>query len=368
MLAAHLLTFARELRRAGFRLSAGDVATGLTALTKIDLADRREAALALRSVFAKSLEEQRRFDLLFDLYWDARAPEAGRAREAPARQPPTGRGGIGPRDAAEEPEGETRTAIYSPHEAVQDKDVSQASADELEELEALVARLARRLATRLSRHMRLSLRASSRLALRQMFRKNLGYGAEPLKLLFRRPSRRKADLVFLFDVSGSMARYSRFLLQLALVFVRQPRLRTEVFGFATELYRLSATLRQQEAQGALAAAQAAMPGRAGGTKIGASLEQFLRGYGGLMDSRTVVIIASDGWDTGELELLESAVRTIRRRCRGIIWLNPLAGRPGFEPSAAGMKAALPHIDVLAPAHSVASLRLLERYLARLGLR
>jgi uncharacterized protein with von Willebrand factor type A (vWA) domain len=77
------------------------------------------------------------------------------------------------------------------------------------------------------------------------------------------------------------------------------------------------------------------------------------------------MIVSDGYDTGPPELLAEELRLIRRRARRLVWLNPMIGWDGYEPVAAGMRAALPHIDLFAPAHNLESLRALEPYLARL---
>ena len=109
-----------------------------------------------------------------------------------------------------------------------------------------------------------------------------------------------------------------------------------------------------------------MPEWSGGTRIGACLARFAEAWGeSLVDRRTAVIVLSDGWDTGEAELLSSALSRIRRRAFAVLWLNPLMGSPGFRPETAGLRAALPHLDLLAPAHNAAALRDLARSLGRL---
>ena len=106
-----------------------------------------------------------------------------------------------------------------------------------------------------------------------------------------------------------------------------------------------------------------MPGWSGGTKIGQSVAAFLAGWPRLIDRRTVVIVLSDGWDTGEPEILGEALRAIRRRAGRVVWLNPLLGSPSYQPLTRGMQAALPQVDVFAPAHDLASLEALARHLA-----
>jgi uncharacterized protein with von Willebrand factor type A (vWA) domain len=368
---AHLLTFARALRRHELLVSANEVGLALSALTSVDLSDREDVRLTLRSVFATTPREQERFDRLFELYWrQGLSPADEDASDfRPQLPPPKHRQRPQLLDWLEPAESEQEDALetmsYSPQEVLASSDFASVQTDQLTALTRLVARLAQRLATRLSHRYTLSYRRDEHLDFRRTLRRSLSHGGEPLDLSYQRRQRRKTRLVFLFDVSGSMMVYSQFLLQLALAFVRQRKLgRTEVFGFATDLYRLTETLRQHGVTSALRAAQFAMPGRSGGTKIGSCLQSFLENYGALLDPRTVVIIASDGWDTGDLELLEQTMRTLSRRSARLIWLNPLAGSPGYEPTASGMQTALPHIDHFAPAHNLESLRLLETQLSR----
>ncbi|HEU4563497.1 MAG TPA: VWA domain-containing protein, partial [Gemmatimonadaceae bacterium] len=178
----------------------------------------------------------------------------------------------------------------------------------------------------------------------------------------RARKRRKVKLVVLCDVSGSMELYARFLLQL-LFALQHAFARVESFAFGTHLARISEELRAGSYREALARLAGAPGGWSGGTRIGASLAEFLAAWPRLVDRRTVVIILSDGWDTGDPALLADTVRELRRRAGRLVWLNPLLGNPGYRPLARGMQAALPHVDVFAPAHDVASLVALGRHLA-----
>jgi uncharacterized protein with von Willebrand factor type A (vWA) domain len=123
-------------------------------------------------------------------------------------------------------------------------------------------------------------------------------------------------------------------------------------------------LRVEDFSAALAALAEAAPGWSGGTRIGASLQTFVEHHGRrLLNKQCVVIVLSDGWDTGESELLSEAMRRIHRRAAKVIWLNPLAGRPGYQPTTLGMKTAMPFIDVFAAAHNAESLRGVARHLS-----
>ena len=100
-----------------------------------------------------------------------------------------------------------------------------------------------------------------------------------------------------------------------------------------------------------------------GTRIGESLHSFITSYGNkLIDSKTIVIILSDGWDTGNIELLKESMHQIHTKAKKLIWLNPLAGYAAYKPEVAGMKAAMPYVDVFAPVYNIASLRSLAKWI------
>ena len=234
------------------------------------------------------------------------------------------------------------------------------AADELQAITDLIIIIARLIATRLSRRTRAA-RQGSLVDLRRTMRRNLRYGGDVLELVWRRRKIRKASLVLLCDVSGSMDIYSRFLVQF--VYALQGALsHVESFLFSTSLTRVTDVLGHRDIREALRDASERVPDWSGGTKIGASLRQFNDAYGRLVDSRTIVVICSDGWDTGDLDVLESAMRTLHARAGRVIWLNPLLGSPGYEPVTQGMSVALPYVDVFASAHNLSGLRALERYL------
>src|SRR3970040_1408681 len=221
---------------------------------------------------------------------------------------------------------------------------------------------ARRVAPVRARRMRAVHRAHL-LARRRTVRHSLRRGGEIMELLRRRRRIQKTQVVLLCDVSGSMDLYSRFLVQF--VFALQHAVsKVETFVFSTSLTRVTDALSDAELSRALDRVARTVPNWSGGTKIGHSLRQFLELYGRqLLGDRTVVIVISDGWDTGEVEALEAAMRELNRRSARVIWLNPLLGGTGYEPLCQGMRAALPHVDIFAPAHNLDRLLRLERHLA-----
>ena len=180
-----------------------------------------------------------------------------------------------------------------------------------------------------------------------------------------RRKRKRLKLVLLCDVSKSMDLYSRFLIQFIYAFQSVYR-RIETFVFSTALHRITEILRSEELYSALDQLSGTVPEWSGGTKIGSSLEQFVSQHGlKLVDSQTVVLIISDGWDTGDVDLLENSMRFLNKQARNVIWLNPLKGSSGYEPTTRGMLAALPFIDIFASAHNLNSLRKLVSHLSRI---
>jgi uncharacterized protein with von Willebrand factor type A (vWA) domain len=228
----------------------------------------------------------------------------------------------------------------------------------------LAERFARVMRTRLTRRER-ARRRGRRLDLRATIRLSVAHGGEPLDLKFRRRKIKPLRLIALLDASGSMESYVSFFTRF-LHAVTQVFRESEAFLFHTRLAHVSSALKERDPARALDRLALMAAGVGGGTKIGECLAAFNRMHAKrVIHSRTCVMILSDGYDTGPPVLLSGAMRELRRRCKRIVWLNPLTGRDGFEPSARGMRAALPYLDVFAPAHSLESLAALEPYLARI---
>ncbi|MDR5709252.1 MAG: VWA domain-containing protein [Armatimonadota bacterium] len=367
-LTAHVVAFGRALRDRGVLCGPGEIADALRALERVDVLDPEQFRLALRTTLVHSHHDLRVFDALYPLYWSPFPPAESlleNGEEPPAREEPAQeKGQLSMErwaDAGEGTEGEQEVPGYSALEVLSRKDFSSFTDRELEEIGKLVVAIARRIATRMSRRMQRT-RHSHRLDLRRTMRLHLRWGGELPALAFKRRRIRKTRLVLLCDVSGSMDIYSRFLIQF--VYALQEAVgNVESFVFSTSLTRVTPALRSRTLREALDRLSRTVPNWSGGTRIGASLMQFLEGWRHLLDPRTVVVILSDGWDTGDVEILHRAMREIRARSGRVIWLNPLLGSPGYQPLTRGMQTALPFVDVFAAAHNLESLRALERTLA-----
>jgi uncharacterized protein with von Willebrand factor type A (vWA) domain len=219
----------------------------------------------------------------------------------------------------------------------------------------LIARLARRHPMRPSRRTRSSRRRGHTPDLRGTLQASLRTAGEPVHRRWRVRTQRPRELVIVCDVSGSMAPYSRMLMQYMQASVTARR-RVEAFVFGTRLTRITQELIGRDPDAALARASAAVSDLSGGTRIGDALATLNREHGRRVGRGAVVVILSDGWDRGDPVALGAEMARLRRTAFRVIWLNPLAAHPDYEPLTRGMQAAVPHTDRLLAGNSVRSLR------------
>ncbi|HEU0173583.1 MAG TPA: VWA domain-containing protein [Blastocatellia bacterium] len=366
--------FCRALRERGLLVTPSEAIDAVTTLNLIDLDDREETFLSLKSVLTSRVEDFHVFEELFEGFWKrlGRGPKSRKIIEREGAS-------ISVRLSSHE-HGRKGLAFFLEHwsadrsraaktinlpgasdvESVAEKDFSLFGADELEEISRLARRIARRLARSTSRRWEAA-RRGLKVDLRRTLRQSLSDGGEFIKLSFKRRKQKKTRLIVICDVSGSMDIYSQILLQFAYA-LQNSFARVETFAFSTTIERITRHLRNNDYRHALERLGTDVRGWSGGTLIGACVAAFNSSWPKLVDKRAVVIILSDGWDTGEPEELGAALADLKRRAGKLIWLNPLLGSPAYRPLVRGMQAALPHIDVLAPLHNLASLRALERYL------
>jgi uncharacterized protein with von Willebrand factor type A (vWA) domain len=239
-----------------------------------------------------------------------------------------------------------------------------ADPDQIAEAHAAAARLAKTMRTRLTRR-DLARRRGYRLDLRRTIHNNISHGGVPIRLVNRQRKEKPLRLVVLLDASGSMSMYTGVFLRFIHGVLDEFR-QAEAFLFHTRLAYVSDAMKEKDAGRALDRLSIMAQGAGGGTKIGESLQTFNRWHAArVLHSRSCVMIVSDGYETGDAALLGREMAALGRRCRRIVWLNPMMAWEGYAPEAAGIKAALPHIDLYAPANTLKSLTELEPYLARL---
>jgi uncharacterized protein with von Willebrand factor type A (vWA) domain len=252
-------------------------------------------------------------------------------------------------------------AAWGDIELLHEKDFARYTAAEVALARDLIARLARRHPTRISRRTRPSRRRGHAPDLRQTVRASLRTAGEPLHRRWRAPSRRPRQLVLVCDVSGSMAPYARMLLQYLHACVVARR-RVEAFVFGTRLTRITSELAGKDHDLALERAAAAVTDFSGGTRIGAAIAELNRVHGRRLGRGSVVVVLSDGWDRGDPRQLDVEMARLRRAAYRLMWLNPLASHPDYEPLARGMQAAVPHTDWLFAGSTLASLEHLAEIL------
>ena len=223
----------------------------------------------------------------------------------------------------------------------------------------LLARLARRAPQRVSRRTRPTRRRRDVHDLRATVRASLRHGGELLERRYREPAQRPRRLVLVCDVSGSMTPYARMLLQYMQASVTA-RTRVEAFVFGTRLTRVTRELAGRDPDRALARAAEHVTDWSGGTRIGAALAELNREHGRRIGRGAIIVVLSDGWDRGDPDVLAAEMARLRRCAYRVLWLNPLAADPRYEPLTRGMQAALPHVDHLLPGNSIASLEALAR--------
>lgn len=382
--AARVSGFLAHLRLNGFRLGVAEAETALRALAEVRAADPVQARRALKAVCAVSAEEAERFDALFDSFWlsggrvrQKAAPTSGApnlARPGSGRTIPDVRSeGEGRVDGPEGPDGGADSAsegtgrlVASTVRALMKKDLREVvSPEDIRIAEQVALRLGAALRDRRSRRRRVA--PSGRiLDIRRTVRRSLATGGDPFRLVRRRRPDRPARIVALCDVSGSMALYARPYLAFLAGLTRARPGATEAYVFHTRLVRITDALRDDDPLGAMSRLAPMVDGFGGGSRIGGALQQFASAHARrFVDARTVVLILSDGYDSGPPEPLGAALERLRKRGCRIVWLNPLKGWKHYAPVARGMAAALPHLDLFAAANTLESLAALESELARL---
>jgi uncharacterized protein with von Willebrand factor type A (vWA) domain len=374
----NILLFGRLLRAVGVKITPTQIIDLVEALDHIDIRRRKDFKNSARTILISRHEHLPLFDRAFDLFWQARDKNAlfeldlGRLlREAATREEKV----IEPerRDDKDQdgPEGESDEPIidkiftYSQSEILRQKDFAGLSPDELQEVQRMMQTMNWQLEQRRTRRKTRAPRGAY-LDMRRTFRQNLRYGGQPLELSWRKRKIKRRPLVVICDISGSMERYSRILLKFIYV-ISNGLENVEAFVFGTRLTRITRQLWDRDIDSALDQVTASVKDWAGGTRIGEALKSFNYEWGRrVLGQGAIVLIISDGWDRGDVDLLSHEMNRLQLSCQRLIWLNPLLGSDNYEPLTRGIQAALPYIDDFLSVHNLASLRQLGNLLERLG--
>lgn len=368
-LATQLVGFGRSLRDRGMLVGPDQISRYCSAVAMVDPSDVFDLYWAGRACLVNKRDDIATYDEEFQRFFlgiedEGLLPE----KEGPLRENideskngstgPTGvstdRASDGQPEGDLESEGEEIGAVASVTEVLRLRSLATWTEDELRQLPSVMALIKLRLPVRQTRRL-VPAQRGPRLDVRRTVRRSMRHEGELLTRAWRARRHRPRRVVFLMDVSGSMSAHSRALLHFAYVLL-QTELRLEVFCFGTRLTRVTDLLDDRSPNRAVDQASSAVADWSGGTRIGESLALFLRVWGrrGILRG-AVLLLASDGLERGDPNLLAQQMARLKRLTHAIVWLNPLKGDPTYQPLARGMRAALPHVDRLVAADTVADL-------------
>ncbi len=362
----HLIRFGRTLHDAGIDVNPANLIDLGRSLLYIDIANYEDFYAAAMATLIINREDMDLFTRLFREFWKSR--DITPPDEQPDTEEKSGNGdgqsqeihrqlqqadGDAPENAEEE-DAEPETTGYSSHELLAKKDIDAMSEAELEQARKIIAALIAILANRKSR--RFSPAKSGRqLDFRKIFRRSMPYGEYCLRLAYKTHKLKKNKLILFCDVSGSMERYSQFLIQL--ICAMGARISNiEVAVFSTRMTSITPYLNRKDIDEVIKQMSTQVHDWAGGTNIGGCLRELNEQQSHqMLSSHTVAVILSDGWDQGDADLMRTEMEQLRRRVNKIIWLNPLLGNTNYQPLCKGMQTALPFLDYFLPVHNLESL-------------
>lgn len=391
----NLTHFARRLRHAGIKVGTGHVMEMFHAMDVVGMSNRDDLRAATQSIVVYRPDQIEVFQREFDRFWsdvtkaqnplfDTRVlpdnddqPKPQEREEESAKkkesEDPNGTAeveqlSVSADEVSDESDAEDHEStpqdvmMFSSEEALRKKDFSQYTPDEIARARRIMEKINWRLGTRKTRRMERAHKGEM-IDQRAMLRGAMRQGGIPLDLRYRRRKDKMRPLVLICDISGSMDRYARTLLQF--VHTLETGLENvEVFVFGTRLTRITRELRKRDVDQAITDVVNAVDDWSGGTRIGEAIRDFnFRWSRRVLRSNATVVLISDGWDRGDPFLLGGEMARLQRSCRRLIWLNPLLGAPGYQPLTQGIKASLPYIDYFMPIHNLKSLEALADLLS-----
>lgn len=374
----NLLLFGRVLRGLGLDVNPGRMMDLISALDYIEIGNKSDFFYAARTLLVHEREDLELFDEAFELFWRKPTESWNMEWQGLTRHRRSTKPIVMPPPLKDEPQltndsdstsKEMMTVIevtrtYSDREVLRQKDFAQMSAAETDAVNEMMSHLRWKISER--RTQRRKPGKGEMIDLRRTLRRSLRAGGEIFSWSYREPKLKPRPLVVIADISGSMERYTRVLLHFIYGMKSALTQPVEAFVFSTRLTRITRPLQIRDLDLALKNVGELVHDWAGGTRIGDSLKYFNFEWGRRVLGRgAVVLIISDGWDRGDVDLLKREMARLKRNCHRVIWLNPLLGGSEYEPLTRGIQAALPYIDDFLPVHNLASLEDLANRLADL---
>jgi uncharacterized protein with von Willebrand factor type A (vWA) domain len=359
-LSRNIVQFCRFLRTQGFIAGIEEESLSLSSLALTQFESKKVFYDILRAILCRNKSELDSFDNLYEEYWktldlavDSKKIISNKNINENKKRDPIDSTKIWlfgkNSDNAEDSLAQSSIEKYSK------KDFSKLNSDEIEEMVLIMKSAARRMFAKQARRKEIS--PNNYVPdLKRTLRKNLRIGGELLHIVHKRPKRNKSKLILICDTSRSMELYTAFLIRFMYAFQQAYR-RMETFIFSTSIHRVTSLMKGKNFSTVRKLLSDETNLWSDGTRIGESLDLFVMQFGKkLIDSRTQVIIISDGVDTSGVEKIESSMAYIHQKAKKTIWLNPLASFDGYKPEVAGMRSALPYIDKFAPINNLENLR------------
>ena len=384
--ARNVMHFGRALRAAGLPVGPGRVIEALRALETVGLGSRQDLYWTLHSVFVNRRDQRELFDQCFHIFWrdpkilermmslllpqiEAESPPPGSEASRRVADALAGEQRPGEGEGEREPEEPTleldARMTFSEREMLQEKDFEQMTAEEIQAAKREIGRLRLPIMEVPTRRFR-PLERGPRVDLRRTLRQSLRGGGGAIDLARKERLRRHPPLVILCDISGSMSRYSRMLLQFMHA-ITNDRDRVHSFVFGTRLTNVTRYLRQKDIDLALEKVGHVVLDWSGGTRIGHCLEDFNRTWSRrVLGQGAVVLLITDGLDRDAGLGLAAEMERLHKSCRRLIWLNPLLRFDAFAPISTGARAMIRHVDDFRSVHNLESLRELTDVLSREG--
>lgn len=380
---ARIVGFFSHLRFNNLKLGVSEVETALTILGRINLSDPFEVRRSLKPLCVGNLDESRRFEDLFDSYW----MDTGRVKRkvipngnVPSEEKKVSEVGDKAKDNSESSSGaqnepDEETAILNDQregELVAVEEASKMHKDlrefvtnqEIDDAMEVAIRIGKALRDKRSRRL-VNSKKGQALDFRKTIRRSLSTGGDPFKLINKSKPDRPKRIVALCDVSGSMNVYSKIFLAFLSALMRNDK-NTDAYLFHTELVRVTDALRDENTGRSMEKLSLLANGFGGGSRIGHSIKKFSKTYARrFVNSSSVVMILSDGYDSNNVNDLVKALTNLKKRGCKIIWLNPLKGWKDYAPVTASMAASLPYLDLFSAANTLNDLAALDEELEKL---
>jgi uncharacterized protein len=361
-----IIRFSRQLHEAGINVNLTNLIDLFSCIKYIDIGKPDDFYAANSATLISNQHDLVLFDQIYNAFWYGKqineetkqeptnkdSDDETRSLEKDQQQEIRQEEQVPNSDRPESTQASSQTT-YSPKEYLMKKDLGLMSPEELEQARSLIAELITIIANVQNRRRKKNHKGHE-LFFREMFRRNASHGSDGMEILFRKRRIKKTRLILLCDVSGSMERYSRFLIHIIYAMYQELNL-LEVAVFSTHMTVITDCLNTDKIDDSLDKITRTAHDWAGGTDIGQCLQEFNHYLSQeISTTRTIIVILSDGWDRGNASNMANEMKRLQGIAHKILWLNPLMGHNEYQPLCQGMQTALPFIDYFMPAHNLES--------------